>query len=168
MFLYSVMNAWKTAMVTMDKLVVGIGHSVREGSVLLGLASWHLYPDMIVLGTSSTEIKQHDSLVSPGGVTTIGLQGLHQESTKGVYWSLPLAYVRYCGDPIQVEGSISSDSSRVSLDQFLQVMLGALCTSVNTSGELSFPSFGCSGSFLNMSRVMRHPNTPLYPKYFRK
>jgi hypothetical protein len=131
----SVMTAWKNAMVTMDKLVVGMSHSVHEGSVLLGLAAWHLYPDMIVLSSSSTEVKQNDPLVNPGGIVTIGLQGLHPESTQGIYWSLPLAYVRFYGDPVQAEASVSSDSSRVSMEHFLQVMLGALCTVWGLTGS---------------------------------
>jgi hypothetical protein len=43
--------------------------------------------------------------------------------------------VRYYGDPVQAEASISSDSSRVSMDQFLQVMLGALCTVWGLNGS---------------------------------
>ncbi len=114
-------------MVTMDKVIMGMGHSVREGSVLLGLAAWHIYPDMIVLGSSSTEIKQHDPLIGAGGVITIGLQRMNGESMEGVYWSLPLAYVRYYGDPVVTPASIGSDSSRVSMEYFLQVILGTLC-----------------------------------------
>ncbi|KAH8809362.1 hypothetical protein F5884DRAFT_901460 [Xylogone sp. PMI_703] len=131
----SVINAWKVAMTTMDKLVQGMGHSVREGCVLLGLAAWHIYPDMIALGTSSTEIKQKDPLVNPGGIITFGLQGITPESTGGVYWSLPLAYVRYYGDPVQSEGYISSDSSRVSMSQFALVILGALYTHWGVDGS---------------------------------
>ena len=45
----SVMQAWKTAMTTMDKLIDGISHSIHNGAVLVGLSSWHLYPDLITL-----------------------------------------------------------------------------------------------------------------------
>jgi hypothetical protein len=123
----SVMEAWKTAMITIDKVVSGMSHSVHEGSVLLGLAAWHIYPDLIVLGASSAEIKQNDALVYTGGIITIGLRGNHLESTGGVSWSLPLAYVRYYGDPVQAERSIDSDSSHVPMDQLLLVLLGELC-----------------------------------------
>jgi len=71
---------------------------------------------MIVLGSNSTEVKQNDPVVNPGGIITIGLQGNNLESTRGVYWSLPLVYVRYYGDPLQSEGLISSDSSCVTMD----------------------------------------------------
>ncbi|KAH8659209.1 hypothetical protein BGZ60DRAFT_120559 [Tricladium varicosporioides] len=131
----SVIQAWRTAMITIDKLIFGMGHSVREGSVLLGLAAWHIYPDMIVLGSRATEIRQNDPLVNPGGVITIGLQNMSEDSADGVHWSLPLAYVRYYGDPVQAEGSIRAESSRVTVDQFLQVILGALCMQWGLSGS---------------------------------
>ncbi len=131
----SVMQAWKTAMTTMDKLVGGMGHSVQDGSVLLGLSSWHLYPDIIILGKVTTETKQGDSLIAPGGIVTIGLQGVEANQDRGVYWSLPLAHLRYYGDPIQVEGSIAVDSSRVSIDQLLLVALGSLIATWSPHGS---------------------------------
>ena len=131
----SVMHAWKMAMITMDKLVGGMGHSVQDGSVLLGLSSWHLYPDMIILGKVTAETKQGDSLIAPGGIVTIGLQGVDGHQDRGVYWSLPLAHVRFYGDPVKAEGSITLDSSRVSIDQFLMVALGSLITSWSLHGS---------------------------------
>lgn len=131
----SVMQAWKTAMITMDKLVGGMGHSVQDGSVLLGLSSWHLYPDIIVLGKMTAEMKQGDGLIAPGGIVTIGLQGVNANHDRGVYWSLPLAHVRFYGDPIKAEGSISLDSSRVSIDQLLLVALGSLIASWSPHGS---------------------------------
>lgn len=122
----SVMHAWKTAMITMDKLVGGMGHSVQDGSVLLGLSSWHLYPDMLILGNVNAETKQDDNLIAPGGIVTIGLQGVDRHQDRGVYWSLPLAHVRFYGDPVKAEGSITLDSSRVSIDQLLMVALGSV------------------------------------------
>lgn len=131
----SVMQAWKTAMITMDKLVGGMGHSVQDGSVLLGLSSWHLYPDLIVLGKVTAETKQGDSLIAPGGIVTIGLQGVEAHQDRGVYWSLPLAHVRYYGDPIKAEGSITLDSSRASIDQLLLVALGSLIATWSSHGS---------------------------------
>lgn len=131
----SVMQAWKTAMVTMDKLVGGMGHSVQDGSVLLGLSSWHLYPDIIILGKVTAETKQGDSLIAPGGIVTIGLQGVEANQDRGVYWSLPLAHVRYYGDPIKAEGSITLDSSRASIDQLLLVALGSLIATWSPHGS---------------------------------
>ena len=146
----SVIQAWSTAMVTMDKLIGGMGHSVHEGSVLLGLSSWHLYPDIVVLGNSTSETKQGDPLVGPGGIVTIGLQSLDSHNDRGVYWSLPLAHVRYYGDPIEAEGSLRLDSSRVSLEQLLLVATGSLIatwsslsTNLNESLKLLSLMWGC-------------------------
>lgn len=123
----SVMQAWKTAMTTMDKLIEGINHSVHNGAVLLGLSAWHLYPDLIVLGGTNTTVQQKDRLIPPGGVVTIGLHGAEPEDSRGVYWSLPLANVRYYGDPMTVEGSINSGGqSRITFDDIWQVVLGSL------------------------------------------
>ena len=122
----SVMQSWKTAMTTMDKLIDGISHSVHSGAVLLGLSSWHLYPDLITLGNSTAETRQKDPLIAPGGIVTIGLQIVEQDDRRGVYWSLPLAHVRYYGDPVVSERSINSDSSRISFDDLWIVTLGSL------------------------------------------
>lgn len=123
----SVMEAWKTAMTTMDKLMDGISHSVHNGAVLLGLSSWHLYPDLLVLeGTDKPNIHQKDRLIPPGGIVTIGLHGAEPENSRGVYWSLPLANVRYYGDPLTVEGSVNFSQSRITFDDIWQVVLGSL------------------------------------------
>ena len=104
----SVMQAWKTALTVMDKLIDGINHSVQNGAVLLGLYSWHLYPDLIVLGKVTADTRQKDPLIATGGIVTIGLQGAEPNDDRGVYWSLPLAHVRYYGDPVISERSINS------------------------------------------------------------
>ncbi|KAL8741502.1 MAG: hypothetical protein Q9190_005901 [Brigantiaea leucoxantha] len=121
----SVIEAWKMALTTMDKLVGGINHSVQNGAVLLGLSAWHIYPDMIVLGRGTTTVKQNDPLVAPGGVITIGLRGVELEECRGVYWSLSLANVRYY-ETVNSEGSISSDASRITFEDIWLVVLGSL------------------------------------------
>lgn len=124
----SVMHAWKTAMNTVDNLVAGRPQSVQTGAPLLGLSSWHLYPDILVLGNNTKEIKQNDVLIAPGGLITVGLQDT-KSRLDGVYWSLPLAYLRFYGDPVSSTTSTGSKNSRLSIDQLLQVTLGSL---VNT------------------------------------
>lgn len=123
----SVMQAWKTAMTTMDCLISGINHSVQNGAALLGLSSWHLYPDLIVLGgINAPIIHQKDRLIPQGGIVTIGLHGAEPENSRGVYWSLPLAHVRYYEDAITREGSVNSGHSRITFDDIWQVVLGSL------------------------------------------
>lgn len=122
----SVMQAWRTAMVTMDKLIDGVSHSVSNGAVLLGLSAWHLYPDLIVLGGPAAAPRQEDHLVAPSGVITIGLQGAGPKDSSGVHWSLSLAHVRYYGDPVRAKGSVSSGISRITFDKIWLVTLGSL------------------------------------------
>jgi hypothetical protein len=60
----SVIDAWIAAMITVDNLVSGKPQSVQTGAPLLGLAAWHLYPNMIVYGqgrsATPTEVRQND------------------------------------------------------------------------------------------------------------
>ncbi|KAI9861080.1 MAG: hypothetical protein M1813_005509 [Trichoglossum hirsutum] len=50
------MRAWANAMETMDKLIDGIGCAVQPGALLLAITSWHLYPDLTVLGRVTKQI----------------------------------------------------------------------------------------------------------------
>ncbi|KAI9858562.1 MAG: hypothetical protein M1813_007367 [Trichoglossum hirsutum] len=121
-----VMEAWKAAMVTLDKLISGMPHRVQSGAVLLGLTSWHLYPDISVLGLTSTQVIQKDPLICPGGVVTIGITDADPSDESGVYWSLPLAYLRHYRRPVKSIGSIGPGTSRVTFKKFLQSVLGRI------------------------------------------
>ncbi|KAI8945296.1 hypothetical protein F4801DRAFT_584572 [Xylaria longipes] len=72
----------------------GVPQLVETGSILLGISSWHIYPDMVVLQSSATPIRQADSLVNDAGMLTIGLNTARPSKT-GVSWSLPLGQLRY-------------------------------------------------------------------------
>ena len=122
----SVTQAWKTALTTMDQMIGGVAYSNQDGAVLAALASWHLYPDMVVLGSNTVDVRQHDELIHPGGVLTIGLQTDSKKSVKGLSWSLSLAHLRYYGYPILKEQSLGSDSSRLTIEELLQVALGCV------------------------------------------
>ncbi len=45
----AVIDVWLVAMNSLQKLVVGMPHNISKASVLLGLLSWHIYPDLIVV-----------------------------------------------------------------------------------------------------------------------
>jgi hypothetical protein len=79
---------------------------------------------MLVLGTTTKSIKQNDELMPLGSLVTLGLQG-KDFTDKGIYWSLPLAHLRYYGDPVTSTSTLSLNKSRVSISQLLQVALGA-------------------------------------------
>lgn len=122
----SVMDAWRSAMIMVDKLVAGEPQSAHTGAPLLGLASWHLYPDLIIFGKDREvkEVKQKDHLIHQGGILTLGIEDI-RHSDQGIYWSLPLAHLRYYGDPVICETSLHSSTSRLSIDQFIYVAFGS-------------------------------------------
>jgi hypothetical protein len=51
----SVMGAWKSALLGMERLLNGIPQNISDGGLLLALLSWHLYPDLIVSYTTLKE-----------------------------------------------------------------------------------------------------------------
>lgn len=122
---HSVISVWRRAMVAMEKLVDGIGQSVESGAVLLGLSAWHLYPDLLVLGSKTREIYQKDTLVGQGGLLTIGLTAATSDA-EGIHWSLPLASLRYYGGPAYTRRTTRQDSTRLSVNQLQMVAMGAL------------------------------------------
>ncbi len=129
----SVMEVWRKALRTLELLIQGMPQRVQEGEVLLGLSSWHLYPDMCALGAATTLVQQNDPLVGNGGIVTIGLQNADPDRDDGIYWSLPLAHLRYYGDPVMRTASAGDQSSRVSIEQLLLVTLGSV---MSTWGKL--------------------------------
>ncbi|KAL3418007.1 hypothetical protein PVAG01_11017 [Phlyctema vagabunda] len=131
----SVMEAWRSAMSTIDKIIGGMPHSIQDGAVLLGLASWHLYPDMYVLKASHPEVLLKDPLVSPNGIVTLGISSRSPDSEDGVYWSLPLAYLRYYGDPVSATSTIGESTTRLNLSDFFMVILGAVLSGWGKYGD---------------------------------
>jgi len=45
----SVLEAWVMAMTSLQRLILGSPHNISKASVLLGLLSWHIYPDLNVV-----------------------------------------------------------------------------------------------------------------------
>jgi hypothetical protein len=45
-----VISAWKGAMLGLEQLLSGIPQQVCDGAILLALSSWHIFPDLLVLG----------------------------------------------------------------------------------------------------------------------
>ncbi|KAI7973311.1 hypothetical protein EIK77_000659 [Talaromyces pinophilus] len=117
----SIIEAWKSSLQQMERLLVGHPQEARDGAIILGLSAWHLYPDMIVLGSEEKDVKQKDPLFQGRGILTLGLT--REEDTpecQGVYWSLPLRYLRHYGLPVLCKRSLhSSEGNRISIDQLL-------------------------------------------------
>lgn len=123
----NVKETWKSAMEVVDKLIKGAPQSIRNGAVLLGLSSWHIFPDLIVLGSGSgvKEVRQHDPLVDSAGILTVGLH-IENPRNQGVYWSLPLSHLRYYGGPVMAERSLAVHGNRITVPELIQVSMGCL------------------------------------------
>lgn len=112
------------AMKSLQRLILGSPHNISKASVLLGLLSWHIYPDLNVVDPTA-DIPFHDPLVQVGGVVTLGLQRADSLG-DGVHWSLSLSHLRYYGSPVAVErsiGSVGSDDGRLTLPELHLVAL---------------------------------------------
>ncbi|PMD64787.1 uncharacterized protein K444DRAFT_205823 [Hyaloscypha bicolor E] len=120
-----VMRAWSTALTTTELLLNGKPQRVQDGAVLLGLISWHLYPNILVLGSKTTEVDQRDPLIPREGILTVGLKSTSPDRDHGVFWSLPLAHLRFYGDPVRSLRSLATDTGRISFDELSQVILGS-------------------------------------------
>lgn len=120
----SVIKAWKSAMMAMEKLVQGIPQQIRDGSILLAISSWHLYPDMAVLSDVMTRVEQNDPIMKRSLLTFSVHISPATEDSDGIFWSLPMAHMRYYSPPVFAHGRLNSDTSRVSMDDFLIVVLG--------------------------------------------
>jgi len=81
----SVIDAWVIAMTSLQSLILGIPQNISNASVLLGLLSWHIYPDLNVVEPMAN-IKFSDHLVKHGGVVTLGLNR-EGAADNGVRWS---------------------------------------------------------------------------------
>ncbi|KAI0599507.1 hypothetical protein F4775DRAFT_591297 [Biscogniauxia sp. FL1348] len=142
----SVMEAWKTSLETLEKVVCGASYSIHDGAVILALATWHLYPDIIVQGSTVREISQKDDLVNPGGVITIGLENTmstNSSATPGVHWSLSLGHLRYYGATKMTTRSLTvlpSGNSRFTFEEFVLVFLGAVIGQWNQQEKVSLES----------------------------
>ncbi|KAL3422791.1 hypothetical protein PVAG01_04538 [Phlyctema vagabunda] len=121
----SVIKAWTAALKGMDNLLRGMPQRVSDGAALLGMSSWHMYPDMSVLGAATTHVQQRDALFSKTAILTLGLKVL-DSAEEGVSWSLPLACLQYYGHPVQASRSMVQDAGRVTFDQFIYMVLGCI------------------------------------------
>jgi hypothetical protein len=133
--LSSVITAWATALESTEKLIGGMPQAVSSGPTLLALSSWHLYPDLLVVGHKVSDIKMRDPLVAAGGALTIGLGQAGDEDHRGVYWSLSLAHLRHYGHPVQAERRLGHHNARVTFPQFTQAVFGCLLGNWNVTGS---------------------------------
>ncbi|KAL4973001.1 hypothetical protein BDW66DRAFT_169041 [Aspergillus desertorum] len=134
----SVIHNLYGALTTLDNLISGRPQRILDGGVLLGLTSWHLYPDLVILGPQTQDIHQKDPLVAEGGIATLSIAYEENPHGKqeGVYWSLPLANLRYYGTVNCKRSSIHD--SRLSFPEFQALILGASLGSLDTLSDVAY------------------------------
>ena len=121
-----VKSAWHKSMELVERLLEGVPQNLRGSEPLLGLASWHLYPDMTVLGAVPSDIRQEDDLFIPGGILTLGMTPRDSLLVDGISWSLPLSHLRFYGKPVISTRSLGLDSERIRFDEMQYFILGAV------------------------------------------
>lgn len=119
-----VMKNWSIAMCAVQNAISGSPQEVRNGAVLLGFLSWHIYPDVQIFSPDKLVVFS-DGLVKSGGIITLGLES-GQKSDGGVRWSLSLSHLRlrHYGEPVQVARSINDDC-RLTLRDLRLIALGS-------------------------------------------
>ncbi|EUC26799.1 hypothetical protein COCCADRAFT_31514 [Bipolaris zeicola 26-R-13] len=122
-----VIETWKIALETMNKLVSGEPQAVQNGAALLGLSAWHLYPDMSIHKSVPIEIKMEDPCVTRGGTLSLGVSRrlISSNEEGGVRWSLSLSHLRHYGRPVDVTRGLEADA-RLTWSQFKLVVFAAL------------------------------------------
>lgn len=122
----SVMDVWIKSLTTMENIVSGVAQSIENPGVLLGLSAWHLYPDMVILDEQTTHIIQKDETIKGGGLVTIGMRGPKMGLSTGITWTMPLAQLRYYGEPVFSTRSIGTESLRLSFNDILYIAMGSV------------------------------------------
>jgi hypothetical protein len=154
-----VVEAWKTAVDALEKLIQGQPQRLSKGSVLLGLASWHLYPDLLVLGETATTVDFKDSVIANCAQLTIGLYNTNDDKDEGVYWSLSLSHLRFYGDPVKVTSSTTRDASRLSIDELHLLTMGAFLANLRSLRVSDFAK--AANFFIAVDEVVRREKGPL-------
>ena len=125
----SVLDAWVAGLKGLEKLLQGLPTMAETGDMIPALLSWHLYPDLMVLNSDGTLVRQGDKLFPAGCILTFGASFENHERIdypRGPRWSLPLAYLRYYGDPIRRETFASAEGKRLTVSEFKMAILGCI------------------------------------------
>lgn len=120
-----VIRAWRQAMHGLECLLKGESQSVTDGSILLAISAWHLYPNLLVLGQKSTNVDFGDRGIQSSGLLTVGITNAQgsEGAKEGIYWSMALSHYRYYGRALNAVGEIGE---RLTIDQLHLVALGSL------------------------------------------
>jgi hypothetical protein len=119
-----VINLWSDALKGMENLIDGQPQSILSQAVPLAIRSWHLYPDMLVLGEEVKNIRFNDATFSREATCTFGLYDSSRDQDCSSQWSLALSHLDYYGDPKIVVSH--NRSERMTADEFIVAAWGSL------------------------------------------
>ena len=132
-----VIRSWQQSLSGLEDLLCGKPQEISSRSIPLAFSAWHLYPNLIVLGSEVKNVTFHDPLVDPRGVVTIALQPRSPTANQGTVWSLALSHLRYYGDPVTVHSN--PDFSRVTIQELHIIALGSILTTWDIGQREIFP-----------------------------
>jgi hypothetical protein len=132
----SAIEAWKTALTSVEALLPGTPQSLQSGALILALSAWHLYPDLIVLGDRVQEVQMRDPLIPSGATVTIGLRKAGGGDQQGIHRSLSLAHLRFYGRPVKSDRSYNRNSSRITFEELVQVAFSCLLNQWKRMGNV--------------------------------
>jgi len=131
----SVMAAWRVAVVSMENLLRGMPQAIESGPAIVALSSWHIYPNILIASNGIKEVVFEDALIPAGAKFTVGFDlSPGQIENRGVYWSLSLQHLQSYGRPVQTEGRLNRDMSKVTFQDFCQAILGCVLGSWGIQG----------------------------------
>jgi hypothetical protein len=120
-----VTEAWKLALETMEKLISGMPHEVHNGAAVLGVAAWHIYPDIHIFGRKNIDVRFEDPLVAEGGFLSLGCSPAGALS-GGIHWSLCLNNLKYYGHPVQKDRTMGGNPSFIPFRDFHYAAIRAI------------------------------------------
>ncbi|KAI0603086.1 hypothetical protein F4775DRAFT_12673 [Biscogniauxia sp. FL1348] len=65
-------RVWRI-MMGLECLIKGEPQSVTDGSILLAISAWHVYPNTLVLGTQTTTVDFADPLIPAERLLAVGI-----------------------------------------------------------------------------------------------
>ncbi|KAG4263822.1 hypothetical protein FPRO03_09098 [Fusarium proliferatum] len=122
----SVIDAWKLAVETTEKLITGIPQEAQSGAAILGLSAWHIYPNIHVYGNKNIKVAMNDELVGAGGILSLASCPSQRTESRGVYWSLCLSHLAFYGPPVKRHQSLENDARRIPFANLLHATVGTI------------------------------------------
>ena len=113
-------------MMSLEHPLKGESQEISNRITPLAYSAWHIYPDFIIFGEETKNVKFNDDCVSGPGVGTLVSQPRSRSNDHGTTWSLALSHLRYYGDPVIARTDL--DTSRVIIQQLNLIALGSIFT----------------------------------------